>query len=505
MTALSRTFTLEAGGRRHLAALAAAWAAILLLFVRDVADLVSIWWTSSTFNHCLLIPPIIGWLIWQRLPALRELAPRGWLPGLVVVAAGALAWLLGEAASVAIARHLAIILMLQGSVIAILGPEIARGLTFPLAYMLFLVPAGEELVPPLQTLTARMCMALLGLAGIPAHIEGVFITIPNGWFEVAEACSGLKFLVAMTAYGVLAAHICFRSWPRRIAFTTAALVIPVVANGIRAWGTIYVAHRTNAHFAVGFDHVLYGWIFFAIVIGILMAGSWRWFDRPAQDVWIDPSRLRAPADARDKFQPAIVGVLLIVSLVAAWSAVASSGAAQLPVTIETPEVTGWKKAGAPTDWQANFTGADRMLLSRYVDGQGRVVDLAVALFANQSEGRELVGYGQGAVPAESQWAWTDDTASPQNGRAFRIIGRGGVVRDVAVFYRVGNVTTGSELRVKTETLKVRLLGGRKRAVAVIVSAPQVMPRQSARPVIDSFLAALGPVGPLADRLSGELD
>lgn len=489
----------------HLAGLAGAWVAILLLFTGDFGDLVRIWWTSSTFNHCLFIPPIIAWLVWQRWPALRELTPRGWMPGLFVVSAGAAAWLLGDASSAAIARHLGLILMLQGAVIAILGPEIARGLTFPLAYMLFLIPAGEELVPPLQTLTAKMCMVLLGLAGIPAHIEGVFITIPNGWFEVAEACSGVKFLVAMAAYGVLVAHVCFRSWTRRILFVIAALSLPVLANGIRAWGTIYVAHRTNSHFAAGFDHVLYGWIFFAVVMGLLMGGSWRWFDRPVRDGWVDPVALRSPAKARDQIRPVLLGTLLIVALAPAWSMIASSGEARLPAAIELPDVAGWRKNGAPKDWQAQFAGADRQLLTRYVDMQGRAVDLTVAVFASQSEGRELVGYGQGAVPSGSRWAWTDDQPSPPDGRAFRIIGAGGVVRDVVVFYRVGDIVTGSELRVKAETLKARLFGGPKRAVAIIVSAPQTIERQSARPAIDAFLAGLGPVDRLADRLSGTME
>ncbi len=202
----------------------AVWAAIGLIFLRDFTALTGIWWASSTFNHCLLIPPIVAWLVWQRWPGLRQLAPRGWMPGLLLVAVGASGWLLGDAAGVALARHLGLILILQGAVVAIMGPEISRGLTFPLAYMLFLVPLGEGLVPPLQTLTAKICMVLLDLVGIPAHIEGVFITIPNGWFEVAEACSGVKFLVAMAAYGVLVAHVCFRSWPRRIAFVAAALL-----------------------------------------------------------------------------------------------------------------------------------------------------------------------------------------------------------------------------------------------------------------------------------------
>ena len=149
-----------------------------------------IWWTSATFNHCLLIVPILAWLVRQRLPELKALAPGAWAPGLALVGAGAAAWLLGEAGSVSLLRHLGLVLMLQGAVIACLGKAVARGLAFPLFYALFLVPFGEELVPPMQKLTAQMSMALLALAGVPAHLEGIFISTPTGLFRVAEACSG---------------------------------------------------------------------------------------------------------------------------------------------------------------------------------------------------------------------------------------------------------------------------------------------------------------------------
>ncbi|MGL1269245.1 archaeosortase/exosortase family protein, partial [Vibrio parahaemolyticus] len=77
-----------------------------------------------------------------------------------------------------------------------LGPEVVAGLLFPLGYMLFLVPFGDEMIPFLQTITARLTMVLLALAHIPATLDGVFITTPAGYFEVAEACSGVKFLIA---------------------------------------------------------------------------------------------------------------------------------------------------------------------------------------------------------------------------------------------------------------------------------------------------------------------
>jgi hypothetical protein len=84
--------------QRALQYLGAAWAGLLALFWRDSADMVAIWWNSSTFNHCLLILPILVWLVMQRKELLAELEPKPWTPALLYGAVGAGGWLLGDAA-----------------------------------------------------------------------------------------------------------------------------------------------------------------------------------------------------------------------------------------------------------------------------------------------------------------------------------------------------------------------------------------------------------------------
>ena len=495
MTALALSAEGEARSawRTQLVALGLAAAAILLLFFRDGADMAAIWWSSSTFNHCLLIPPIIAWLVWQRLPALRALRPAAWAPGLFPVAAGAFGWLLGEASGVDFARHLGLLLMLQGAVIATLGKAVARGLVFPLCYAFFLVPVGEEIVPIMQTVTAEIAALLLGLTGVPAHLEGIFITTPSGYFEVAEACAGVKFLIAMAAFGALVANLCFRAWPRRIAFLAAALTIPVLANGVRAWGTIYVVHLTGSlDFAASFDHVVYGGLFFAIVIALILGIGWRFFDRGPDEAAFDPATLR---NGREAPLARVAGAAIaLAALPVLWSSAVSAAGTEAVPEIAMPEVSGWQRLPAGGDWRPHFAGADRLAMARYRDRQSRAVDLAIIVFARQGEGRELVGFGQGAVAPEGRWAWTSNAPAPPGGRAERIASHG-VVREVVSFYRVGEIVTGSGLGVKLETMKIRLLGGRQRAVALLASS-------ESRPAIDDFLAALGPVAPLADRAAG---
>ncbi len=499
-----RAEPLDSAWRTHLAALGAAAAAILLLFVSDWADMAALWWNSATFNHCLLVLPIICWLVWQRLPELKALTPRAWAPGLALVAAGGTSWLLGEAGNVALFRHFGLVLMLQGAVVACLGKAISRGIAFPIFYAFFLVPFGEELVSPLQTLTAKMSMALLALTGVPAHIEGIFISTPSGLFRVAEACSGVRFLVAMAALGALAANLCFRAWPRRLLFVAFALAVSVLANGVRAFGTIYIAYWTDNAVAVGIDHIVYGWVFFAIVIALIMAAGWRFFDRAPNARWFDPADLQAPGTEPGPSARAVQAAAIAVALAAAgplWSgAVAAAGTRAVPDS-PLPEVAGWTRLPAGSEWQPHFVGADRVRLGRYRNAAGQRVDLAIIVFARQSEGRELGGYGQGAADEDGAWSWTGEAPAPADGKAERI-GSHGKVREVVSFYRVGDVLTGSSTRVKLETVKVRLLGGPQRAVALLVAAEAPADGLSPRPAIDAFLRDLGPVAPLADRAAG---
>ena len=282
-----------AAWRAPLGQLAFAWAALAALAWSDWSEMARQWWDASTYNHILLVPLILAWLVRQRWPQLARLTPGAWWPGLALLAGGALAWLAGTTLAINTLSQLGAVAMLQAAVVVLLGPRVAAGLLFPLGYMVFLVPFGDELVPALQALTADMAVALTQASGVPATIDGVFIDTPAGLFEVAEACSGVKFLVAMIVLGTLVAHLCFASWKRRALFMAAAVIVPVLANGVRAWGTIYIAQSQGVAFAAGFDHIVYGWIFFALVMTAVLGASWRFFDRSPDDPLIDAAALEA--------------------------------------------------------------------------------------------------------------------------------------------------------------------------------------------------------------------
>ena len=312
-----------------LAALAAAAALVMLVTRREWGEMAYQWWHIETYSHILLVPPIIAWLVALNRAELARIAPQGWLPGLGIVGAGLLLWLLGRASGINLVAHAGAVGALQGVVLALLGPRAGLLLALPVGMGVFLVPFGDEMIPTLQMITARIVIALIGWSGVAAEIDGINIYTPAGWFIVAEACSGVKFLIAMVTLAALVCCTRFVSWRRRAAFMAAAIIVPILANGVRAWGTIYLAQFYGAETAAGFDHIIYGWVFFAIVVAVMLAGAWRWFESEPEDYgWSADEAAAIPLIAWAEGTAAPLPMLL--SLLAVLALAASALAAVIP-------------------------------------------------------------------------------------------------------------------------------------------------------------------------------
>lgn len=307
----------EADWGRALAVLGAAWLGLFWVTFEQWAQMAHQWWNIDTYSHILLIPPIVAWLARNRMAELAKLVPVGWLPGMAGVILGLSVWLAGTWQDINLIAQAGTVFAFQSAVFAVLGLRAGLLLVFPLGYMAFLVPFGDEIIPPLQFVTAEIATALTMWSGIDTVADGILIDTPAGLFIVAEECSGVKFLVAMVALGVLVAHTCFSSWNRRAWFLLACVVVPILANGIRAWATIFIAQYIGAEAAGSFDHIVYGWVFFGLVIAMVLGVAWRWFEREPEEAGWSASELAAlPFVARAEGRavaPALVAGLVLVT------------------------------------------------------------------------------------------------------------------------------------------------------------------------------------------------
>ncbi len=507
--AASLSKTAVASPRRWaLVQLGLVWLALIALFAADWAAMMGQWLNSSTYNHILLVPAIVAWLGWQRRDVLLAIEPRPSRWGLAAVFAALLIWVLGASAGLSLLRQGGAVALLPASFLLLLGPRAVAAQLFPLAFMGFLVPFGDELVPPLQMITAEITIGMVRLSAIPATIDGVFIDTPAGLFEVAEACSGVKFLIAMIALGVLVCNQCFKSWRRRAAFMALCLAVPILANGLRAFGIVWAAQHVGAEKAAGVDHLIYGWVFFALVIAAVLAIGWRFFDRGIDEPIIDPARIAAsPLLARlerASLTPvaALAGLVLALFAAQAWARSAETLVAPVPQQVFLPEVPGWRRVNYEplVPWEPRANGAEHRLLGSYSDVRGRRVEVFIAVYSAQREGKEAGGFGEGALRPDSGWSWQGAGPALPPARSEWLRGEGRVERLAYTWYRSGDLTTGSNARLKLATIGDRLLLRARPTMVLILSAEDLTGAQ-AEATLAKFRQSTGPLEGWMDRIA----
>lgn len=271
---------------------------VYLIAYRDTAiGMVDIWWRSETFTHAFLVPPISVWLIWRIRRDLSRYMPAPALTYIFLLLGIGVVWLLGVVANVAVVSQFAFVSMFVVTVPIVLGTTISRKLTFPLLFLYFAVPFGEFALPQLMEWTASVTVWGLRLSGIPVFREGLHFVIPSGQWSVVEACSGVRYLIASLTVGALFAYLTYRSFKRRILFVLVAALVPLVANWFRAYLIVLLGHVSGNRLAAGVDHLIYGWVFFGLVIVIMFAIGVRW----QEDGEMQPNKLKS-SEIADSFK-----------------------------------------------------------------------------------------------------------------------------------------------------------------------------------------------------------
>ena len=486
--------------QRHAVVFATALAAIGIVVVHfaTALSMVSIWARSDTFAHGFVIIPGCLWLAWRKRDLLAATPAVPWWPGLLLVAAAGFFWLLTVAADVVGLRQFALVFMIQAAIVAVVGLKVARAAAFPLLFLLFAVPAGEFLLPVLIDWTADFTVFALRATGIPVFREANHFVIPSGQWSVVEACSGLRYLIASMVIGTIFAAISYHTRWRRIVFILASILVPLVANWLRAYLIVLLGHLSNNRLAVGVDHIIYGWVFFGLVMLLLfwVGSMWSEPDLPL------PEATRAAA-ARASRVPAwrFYGTaVLAIALAGLWRPIAAAvehpPSPVVPVLAPMPAQGGWSPvAKLPSDWEPAYAGSTSRLREAFASGDDSV-GVHVAFYRNQVKGRELVtSTNQLVLPIQVQWRELQARDAPIvfNGQpvtALRaVISNPGQERIVAyrVFWVDGHVT-GSEYVAKARLAWSRLRGGAGDAALIVFFAKE----QAGRDAALLAIAALSP-------------
>lgn len=399
-------------------------AALIALFWSSFHSMVEIWERSETFTHGFLVFPISLWLIWGRRHEVMSLQPVPDWRALILLTMAGIGWLMADASGVRVVEQLGLITMLIAAAWAVLGWAVFKALFFPLMFLYFAVPMGEFLIPRLMEFTADFTVSALQLTGIPVYREGTFFSIPSGDWSVVEGCSGLRYLISSFTLGTLYAYLTYRSLGRRLLFALAALIVPVFANGGRAYMIVMIAHLSGMRLALGIDHYIYGWVFFGIVMLLLfwIGSFWREDELGAHQ---DRTGKAYVVTQVSGLKP-MLGMVGAVVLVAILWPVYGSWLDRRPLP-EMPQIkvdgaSGWHPAQLFSDWHPHWIGAARQLEQNF-SKDGKTVLLRIDYYPTQRQDQELINSQNYMIKQKDKvWSNMGETVIKTNigGRAMEV-------------------------------------------------------------------------------------
>jgi len=483
-----------------------------MIYAGTAHSIVSIWNSSETFAHGYIILPISLWLIWKRREVLARMSPNPYWPALLSLAVCGFGWLLAEMGDVQVVRQYAFAAMLPLTVVVVCGLRVSWAIAFPLAYVLLAVPFGEIFIDPLINLTADFTVWALQMTGIPVLRDGSNFSIPTGNWSVVEACSGVRYLIASITLGCLYAYLTYRSRKRQLLFILLSILVPIAANGVRAYMIVMIGHLSGMALATGVDHIIYGWLFFGLVMFLMfwIGGRWR-EDISAADV-ADASA--APVDQAPAASSAqvVAATVAVIACLAFWPLYASfslrANASATPATLQGFKPS-WNPVQPFTHWTPQLNKAAASL-SQVLEKDGQRVGLSLRYYRNQTQGAGLISSTNQLVgdSENDPWRRTGSSARieqigerPLQVRETRLRGPDGALV-VWQWYWIDGGFTANDYLGKLLQAKERLLMRGDDGAGIMVYARYDENPESARAALRSFLAAQLPAieGALAANL-----
>lgn len=374
------------------------------LFRDGIAELVRVWESSDEYSHGYFVPLVSLYLAWMQRDALFAEPTRGSWWGVAATGAGLALLMVGELSAVYSIVQYALVATIVGLTLAIGGWRIVRILWAPLVFLLFAVPLPpfvyQKLSSMLQLLSSQIGVEVIRLFGISVLLEGNMIDLGTYRLQVAEACSGLRYLFPLLSFAFLCAYL-FRAplWQRLVVFLS-AIPITVLMNSLRI-GVIgvLVEHFGTAQ-AEGFLHDFEGWVIFVICVGLLLLEFWglarlRGDRTPLREMFVVgvPETGRADLRAASGWLSVqtVAALALLLGMAVASAAVGDRRELQ-PVRdslasfpMELGDWRGRHEQVAPNVLRA--LQVDDYLFANFHDGQQSWMNLYVAWHASQRKGQ----------------------------------------------------------------------------------------------------------------------
>lgn len=362
-------------------------------------------WSLPEYSHGPVIPVIASWLILRELrDRPLQAGPASRWPGISLIALGLAMGLVGNLAQIPDIITYGLLIVIAGLILLFAGPRQGMRLWAGWVFLLFMLPLPSFIYWPLSTqlqlVASQIGVDIIQAMRIPVYLEGNIIDLGLYKLQVAEACSGLRYLFPLMSFGFLFAVLYQGPMWHRIALFLATIPITIAMNSFRIAVIGVLVNQFGIEQAEGFLHFFEGWIIFIACIGLLYFGAFL-----LQRLRAEPRSVMNALDLRlsgiarplghIRQMPAgatLVSTAVILALFGfAWQGAPAKAArgierssfATFPMRIE-------KWTGSSTLLDADIQrvlGADDYILADYRAGDAPApVNLFVAFYRSQTEG-----------------------------------------------------------------------------------------------------------------------
>jgi len=370
--------------------------------------LVNTWLSRDDYSHGFLVPLISFYFVWMKRHELQRIPIIPNLPGgLLISIVGSCMLLVGGISSVAIIQQLSILVIIPGMVLLLLGKDFLKALALPLGYLILMVPVLDIVLNriqwPFQLFSAILSTKLLNLINIPVFRSVNFLELPNITLEIAEVCSGVKYLVSIVAIGIPLAYFTQKLWWRRILVLSTAVLIGILVNGFRvaligiwAYNGGEVVHGP-LHIFQGLFVSVVGFIFLFLTVYVFS----KIFPLDNQETKSRQNILsgKFSYDAK-QFNRAWLCAIIVLSSLTVYLYTYSPkeiplkrDLTQLPLNVGQ-----WKGRQLPKrDMLLEAPGADVNVARVYRSASGREIMFYLGYFETQKQEKELISYKLGKL------------------------------------------------------------------------------------------------------------
>jgi len=381
-------------------------------FARVLGELYSIWNLKPEYSHGVVIPILSAILIWRRRAELRLLPFEGSWLGVALIAVGLVLRWVGESTTLRTVEHYAFLIVLYGAVLALIGPALFRRLWLPLILLIFAMPLpsifGNALSLQLQLGSSQLGVWVIRAAGVSVLLEGNVIDLGSYKLEVAEACSGLRYLLPLMTLAFILAYL-YRApmWKKVVVFLS-SIPVTVIMNSLRIGFIGITVDRWGESMAEGALHDFEGWLVFMFstvaVIGVALAlakigprdsniGSLFAFDPPPVPKAVQPAagaRTQTPQTVPTTFVAAAILVVVGAAAGKAYPAPAVHPPQRASFDGFPDSIDGWVGKREAID----SVFLDQLMLDDYVQSdftspEGHAINFYSSYYATQDVDRHV--------------------------------------------------------------------------------------------------------------------